>query len=167
MSIVVRYIRLKQAESVRAAEDPQWLRAFVDEAEERESERLLAPGDRRCHDTGKAWDALRFLLERRSFPVDLVHGEGELPGAGDWGYGPPRYLAADRVALAAAELEAVPFPALVGGLVPADLAEAGVYPAGLWKDPHAWEFVSAHHADLTRFLRVTARYRQGLLVRAV
>ncbi|MEU9076384.1 DUF1877 family protein [Kitasatospora sp. NPDC048538] len=80
-------------------------------------------------------------------------------------------LAPERVEQAARELADLPFDELVtGGTAEgldtaAALAAAGVYPVGLWADPSGLEYVSAHYAGLVGFLRVTARYRQGLVIR--
>ncbi|MCG6499775.1 YfbM family protein [Kitasatospora sp. A2-31] len=149
----------------RAAREPHWVRAFADEVTAREAERAVGPSERRGHDLGKAWDGLRFLLERRAFPVDLVHGEEGLPGAGDWGYGAPRVLVPERVRLAADALADLPFTALLGDVTAADLARSEVYPAGFWwDDESALPYLSAHHAALAAFVATAARYRHGLLV---
>ncbi|WP_224279114.1 YfbM family protein [Streptomyces sp. LS1784] len=164
MSIVTQYLRLNQRELERAAREPDWISAFADEVAEQESERPVSPSERRTHNTGKAWDALRFLFERRAFPVDLAHGGEELPGADDWGYGPPRVLTPEQVRLAADALADLPFPALLGDTTAADLVRADVYPTGLWEDDPDLPYLQAHHAALTAFVRTTARYRHGLLV---
>ncbi|MFD8755135.1 YfbM family protein [Kitasatospora sp. NPDC059577] len=164
MSIIGLYLRLNPSELARAAREPDWASVFADEVAERESERPVSPSERRGHDTGKAWDALRFLLERHAFPVDLLRGEEELPGADDWGYGPPRVLTPEHVTLAADTLAQLPFEALLGDVTAADLARSDVYPTGLWADDTALPYLGTHYTDLTAFVRTTARYRHGLLV---
>ncbi|MGA5259387.1 DUF1877 family protein [Streptomyces griseoincarnatus] len=62
----------------------------------------------RCFDTDKMWHALDFLLRRVGFPVDVVFGEEEIPGADDWSYGPPRCLTPDQVRTAAEAFAATP-----------------------------------------------------------
>ncbi|MFD6039307.1 DUF1877 family protein [Streptomyces griseoincarnatus] len=64
----------------------------------------------RCFDTDKMWHALDFLLRRVGFPVDVVFGEEEIPGADDWSYGPPRCLTPDQVRTAAEAFAATPPP---------------------------------------------------------
>ncbi|MEV7187355.1 DUF1877 family protein [Kitasatospora sp. NPDC093102] len=164
MSIVTRYLRLNQRELDRAARDPDWLSAFADEVAEQESERAASPSERRTHDTGKAWDALRFLFGQRTFPVDLAHGGQELPGAGDRGYGPPRVLTPEQARLAADALADLPFPALLGDTTAAGLVRADVHPTGLGEDDPDLPHLQAHHAALTAFVRTAARCRHGLLV---
>jgi hypothetical protein len=64
-------------------------------------------------------------LGRVGFPVDIVRGEEEIPGADDFGYTPPRYLSPERVRVAATALGPLPADVLVRGVTMADLAAAG------------------------------------------
>ncbi|MER5352114.1 DUF1877 family protein [Kitasatospora sp. NPDC002551] len=167
MSMIGRYLRLSAAELERAALEPEWALAFVERLDDESAE---ADGGRarggwaRLHGTGKAWQALDFLLRRREFPVDLVHGEEELPGAEDWGYGPPCRIAPDRVRLAVAALAALDPGRLTEGVAPADLAEARVYPQSLWEAEDSLHLVTAEYHALSDFLRAVATRRHGVLV---
>lgn len=74
------------------------------------------PGDRaRRFDTDKMWHALDFLLRRIGFPVDVVFGEEEIPGAENWSYGPPRCLTPEQVRTAAEAFAATPSARLTEG----------------------------------------------------
>ncbi|MFE7563501.1 DUF1877 family protein [Kitasatospora sp. NPDC057500] len=163
MSMIGRYLRLSAGELDRAEREPEWALGFVEELDE------AAGGERaggwaRLHGTGTAWQALDFLLRRRGFPVDLVHGEGELPGAEDWGYGPPCRIAPERVALAAGALAELDPGRLVEGVRAADLAEARVYPQGRWAEEDSLHLVTAEYRALSDFVRAVATRRHGLLV---
>ncbi|MEU9131133.1 DUF1877 family protein [Kitasatospora sp. NPDC048540] len=163
MGMIGRYLRLGAAELERAADEPGWARAFVAELDGG-ADGARAGGWARLHDTGKAWQALDFLLRRHGFPVDLVHGEEELPGAGDWGYGPPRRLAPDRVRTAADAAAAISPGQLTDGVRAADLAAAGLYPPSLWTSEDCLYLLSAEYRALADFLRAVAARRHGLLV---
>ncbi|GGQ93426.1 YfbM family protein [Kitasatospora griseola] len=154
MSILGSYLRLSAADLARAVEQPGWAEEFRDEQTEREE--LRAPSERRLHETGPAWDELAVLLGRCDLPADLVHGDRPLPGAEDWGYGPPRLLMPEQVAAVERRLADLPFDVLAAGLDPAELGD---------DDPHALDHLAAEYAALRTFLARTARYRHGLLVR--
>ncbi|MFJ1757937.1 YfbM family protein [Kitasatospora sp. NPDC088134] len=162
MSIVGSYLRLSPAEFARALEEPGRAREFKQEQAALEHRR--GPSELRFHDTEKAWAGLAHLLARRGLPTCVIDGEDELPGDEDWGYGPPRLLAPDRLAAALGELGELPFDALADGVTPAELAAAEVYPARMWDDPFALEYLAAHWTDLRRYLDRAARYRHGLLI---
>ncbi|WP_380282375.1 YfbM family protein [Kitasatospora purpeofusca] len=163
MSMIGRYLRLSAGELGRAAREPEWALEFVEELDEADGGER-ACGWARLHETGKAWQALDFLLRRHGFPVDLVHGEEELPGAEDWGYGPPSLIAPDRVRLAAEALAALDPGRLTEGVAAVDLAEARVYPQGLWTDEDSLHLVTAEYRALADFLRAAATRRHGVLV---
>ncbi|MEU2632528.1 YfbM family protein [Kitasatospora sp. NPDC007106] len=165
MSIVGRYTRLTPSQSDRAMREPGWARELAEELAEAESERQLSVADRRCHEVGTAWHALAFLLDRRGLPVDLLHGEAEVPDTAAPGYGPPRLLDPERVRLAADSLAELPPHVLTEGVTADDLAQAHVYPAGLWQRGDALEVVAGHYLELAAFVRTAARYRHALLVR--
>ncbi|MER7702630.1 YfbM family protein [Kitasatospora sp. NPDC097605] len=163
MSMIGRYLRLGAGELERAAREPEWVRAFVEELDEAD-DGARTGGWARLHETGKAWQALDFLLRRREFPVDLVHGERELPGAGDWGYGPPSLITAERVRLAAGALALLGPGELTEGVAGADLAAAGVYPRSLWREEESLHLVTSEYRALADFLRAVATRRHGVLV---
>ncbi|GAA1387056.1 hypothetical protein GCM10009639_11630 [Kitasatospora putterlickiae] len=164
MSMIGRYLRLSAGELERAVREPEWVLEFVEELDDADGDERAGGGRGRLHETGKAWQALDFLLRRREFPVDLVHGEEELPGAEDWGYGPPSLIAPDRVRLAAGALAELDPGRLVEGVRAADLAEARVYPQGLWEDEDSLHLVTAEYRALADFLGAVATRRHGVLV---
>ncbi|MFJ1795830.1 DUF1877 family protein [Kitasatospora griseola] len=153
MSILGSYLRLSAADLARAVEQPGWAEEFRDE--QTEQEELRASSEQRLHETGPAWDELAVLLGRRDLPADLVHGDRPLPGAEDWGYGPPCLLAPEQVAAVESRLADLPFDVLAAGLDPAALGD---------DDPHALDHLAAEYAALRAFFARTARYRHGLLV---
>ncbi|MEO3977732.1 YfbM family protein [Streptomyces sp. CAU 1734] len=178
MSMIGEYVRLTPAELDRAVRDPDWAWEFVEE------QMAADPGDGapvaggRLHSTGKMWHALEYLLGLRGVGVDVVHGEEEIPGAEDWGYGAPRVISPERVRVAAGAMGAITPEGLVEGVGPAGLAGAGIYPyagsgpgegpdeaAGAGGDPYGGlEDAAAAYQDLAAFFRVAARLRHGLLV---
>ncbi|MFC8919040.1 YfbM family protein [Streptomyces sp. NPDC057116] len=164
MSMIGEYARLTPAELDRAIRDPEWARRFVDELIEAEGDAPPPAPETRCHDIEKTWHALGFLLDRIGFPVDIVHGEEKIPGADDWGYGPPRYLGPERVRAAAEALAATPHEALVTGVGPADLAQAGIYPAVVWERGESLDYVTSHYRALASFLRAAADAGDAVIV---
>jgi hypothetical protein len=146
MSMIGEYARLTPAELARAVRDPNWALAFIDELIEAGVDETTGSGRPRCLDIGKAWDTLGFLLRRIEFPVDIVHGGQEIPGAEDWGYGPPRYLTPEQVQAAAAALATLPSEALVQGVTEAELAQADPYP-NLAGEGLEWLKYVTHHYD--------------------
>ncbi|PBC66117.1 uncharacterized protein DUF1877 [Streptomyces sp. TLI_235] len=165
MSIVGRYTRLAPAQFDRALWEPGWARELAEELAGAESGRALPVAERRCFEVGTAWHPLAFLLGRHGFPVDLLHGEEEVPETGQRGHGPPRLLAPERVRLAAETLAGLPAHALTEGVTSADLAAAEVYPSSMWQREDALEVVAGHYLELSAYVRTAARYRHALLVR--
>ncbi|MED7950302.1 DUF1877 family protein [Streptomyces sp. BE303] len=155
-----RYLRLSARQLERAAAEPGWVREWVTELDE-DVDEAAARG--RLHGTGRAGPVLDFLLRRHDFPVDVIHGEAELPGAGQWGYGPPRCLTPERVGAADGAFADLPPGALVDGITPAELATAVPLPAG-WTDGEALHLASGHYRSLADFLHTAARYRHAVLV---
>ncbi|WP_030394578.1 MULTISPECIES: YfbM family protein [Kitasatospora] len=164
MSMIGRYLRLSAGELERAEQDPEWVREFAEELDEDAQEGRSGGAWARLHGTGKAWQALDFLLRRREFPVDVVYGETELPGAEDWGYGPPCLITPERVRLAAGTFAELDPGRLTEGIAAADLAEARIYPHGLWSSEDALHLVTAEYRALADFLGAVATRRHGVLV---
>ncbi|MFE2110842.1 YfbM family protein [Kitasatospora sp. NPDC059463] len=164
MSMIGRYLRLSAGELERALREPEWALEFVEELDGAADGARAGGGWARLHETGRAWQALDFLLRRREFPVDLVHGEGELPGADDWGHGPPSLITPERVRLAAGVLAGLDPGRLTEGVTAADLAGARVYPQGLWAEEDSLHLVTAEYRALADFLRAVATRRHGVLV---
>ncbi|WP_437100723.1 YfbM family protein [Streptomyces kronopolitis] len=164
MSMIGEYARVTPAELDRALGDPEWALTLVDARREAEADSCPPPAAARCLDVDKAWDALGFLLRRRGFPVDIVHGEEPVPGADDWGYGPPRYLTPEQVREAAAALAGITGDGLTAGVGPADLAAAEVYPTIVWERGEPLDYVREHYALLRPFLCAAAEQGDGVLM---
>ncbi|MEU6312196.1 YfbM family protein [Streptomyces sp. NPDC047014] len=162
MSMIGNYLRLGPAELERALRDPDWAAGHARGLYEREDAAAAA----RVHETDKAWNALDFVLTRRGFPVDVVFGEEDMPwpAGHDWGYGPPRLLAADRVRAAASALAAHNPDTLTSGVTPADLAAANVYPQAIWERGEDPDWVASHWLSLGHYLRAAAREGDALLI---
>src|SRR4051794_18514772 len=95
------YLCVTQDELARVVKDPVSALDWVWEVRDAEEGLDLSPVVARRLTTHKAWHAIEFLLARAGFPVDVVYGEEAVTGDADWGYGPPRYLRAERVRAAA------------------------------------------------------------------
>lgn len=150
------YLRLTPGELARAIED---LGSAADLAEGARG----AEDEARYLSTHKAWHAIAFLLERAAFPVDIVYGEEAFTQDDDWGLGPPRYLTADRVRIAADALAAVTYDTLTAGVDRADLAQADIYPK-IWDEPDSLEWVQAWYEPLVAFFADAARQGDAMLV---
>lgn len=164
MSMIGEYARLTPAELDHAIQDPDWAQEFVGDLIEAELDATPNALAARCHDVDKAWHALDFLLRRIDFPVDIVHGEEEIPGAEDWGYGRPRFLSPERVRLAAETLAATPHEALVEGVHPAELAEAEIYPTPVWERGESLDYVTSHYQAMVPFFRAAADAGDAMLI---
>ena len=156
MSMNGEYLRVTPAELLRAVRDPEWAMGFADEAmDDASSARHLT--------TDKAWNAIAFLLDRAGFPVDVVHGERSFADDADWGYGPPHYLPAIRVQLAAEALAATDFARLTAGVTAADLAAADIYPS-VWGEPDALDWVQHQFELLMPFFAKAAAEGDAMLL---
>ncbi len=174
--MIGEYARVTVPELDRAISDPQWALDRVNELIEAEigtesageddtgCDAVSALTPARCLDTDKAWDAIGFLLRRTGFPVDIVHGEHTLPGAEDWGYGPPRYLTAEQVRAAADALAARSVDDLFQGVTPDDLARSDIYPRIVWERGESLEYVRHHLEALVPFFRAAAREGDAMLM---
>jgi hypothetical protein len=171
--MIGEYLRVTAEELDRAVSDPDWVLQFADDltdardlaqdaGDEWDGVDPILAKERRFS-TDKAWDAIRFLLARVEFPVDVVFGEGRFAGEADWGYGPARYLSVERVLVAAAVLARTGFDDLVHGVAVADLAAADVYPQG-WDEPDELDWVRGHYESLVDFFASAARERQAMLI---
>ncbi|MET8828264.1 YfbM family protein [Streptomyces sp. NPDC004610] len=165
MGMTGEYVRLSASDLDRALGDIDWAQQRVGELAEAEDAAESPLPEPRLHSTGKTWHALDFLLRRRAFPVDIVFGEEDIPGAPDWGHGPPRFLTPDRVGAAARALADLTPEALGENVPEAELAAAEIYPQGIWdRDGGELDWVLSEYHDLTRFFRIAARYRQGVVM---
>lgn len=174
--MIGEYLRLTRAELDRAVGDPAWALAYadavndaidldedvIDEYEAATWDGVDADFARsRRYTTDKAWAAIGFLLGRAGCPVDVTGGESDFT-ADDWGYGPARYLTAERVRVAADFLRDTPFTTLVAGVVPADLDAAEVYPLGWNAAGLTW--VGTMHEGLVEFFTTAAKDGDAMLV---
>jgi Domain of unknown function (DUF1877) len=106
------YLRVTADELARSIKDPVWTLQLAEGIQDAEEQADLPPAEARHLSTHTAWHTIAFLLERATFPVDIVYGEEEFAEDQDWGYGPPRYLTAEWVQTAAEALAATSFDAL-------------------------------------------------------
>ncbi|WP_329526410.1 YfbM family protein [Streptomyces sp. NBC_01462] len=164
MSMIGEYARMTPAQLDRAIGDPEWALEFLDELIEAEADGRPELPDARSHDIDKAWHALDFLLRRIGFPVAVVHGEQEIPGAEDRGYGPPRYLTVERVRAAADAFATTPSAALTEGVSPTDLAKAEIYPTIVWERGESLEYVTDHYEALGQFFQAAACAGDAMLI---
>ncbi|MFJ8003312.1 YfbM family protein [Streptomyces fagopyri] len=164
MSMIGEYARMTPAQLDRAIGDPAWALEFLDELIEAETDGRPELPDARSHDTDKAWHALDFLLRRIGFPVAVVHGEQEIPGAEDWGYGPPRYLTVEQVRAAADAFATTPSAALTDGVSPTGLAKAEIYPTVVWERGESLAYVTDHYEALGQFFQAAASAGDAMLI---
>ncbi|MGW2276276.1 YfbM family protein [Streptomyces yangpuensis] len=153
MSMNGQYLRVTPGELARVVEDPEWVLDLADEDEDEDDE--TAPAEARHFTTHQTWNLLDFLLKRSLFPVDIVYGEVPLPEADDWGYGPPRYVTADRVRLAADALTGMTYDQLIRGVDHSGLAAAEIYPQ-IWDSPTSLDWARDLFVPLTEFFRAAA-----------
>ncbi|MFC1410308.1 YfbM family protein [Streptacidiphilus sp. N1-12] len=162
MSMIGEYLRLQPAELARALQDPAWALEFAQEIQDTEESDGSPPHEARLFSTHQTWDLLGFLLRRRGFPVDIVHGEEPFTDE-DWGYGPPRFLPADRVRVAAETLSRTTYDDLVNGVHHQELQEAGVYPLG-WDTPASLDWARDRFSLLTAFFEAAATDGDSILL---
>ncbi|GHG43846.1 YfbM family protein [Streptomyces hydrogenans] len=161
MSMNGAYLRLTPEELARALDDPEWAWGFAEESLDEDGEGA-APARARHFTTGQTWHVLGFLLERAAFPVDVVMGEELLTGE-PWGYEPPRYLAPDRVRLAADALRRTTYDRLVEGVEPAELTEAEIHPP-IWESAASLDWARDAFASLREYLGAAASAGQAVVV---
>ncbi|MER6672990.1 DUF1877 family protein [Streptomyces sp. NPDC000983] len=163
MGMIGEYLRVTAAELDRMSQDRVWTWYFVAAVQDAEGEARPAPAQARHFSTYENWDLLRFLLTRAEFPVDVIHGEEPFAEEEDWGYGPPRCLRPERVRFAAETLRNTGYSHLIGGVEPAELTEAEVYPLG-WGIPGALERGRYPYERLTQFFEAAAKADDWILV---
>ncbi|MFF0052166.1 YfbM family protein [Streptomyces sp. NPDC005498] len=163
MSMIGEYFRVTAAELERVIQDSDWALDYIEESRDVEEEAKLSPAEARHFSTYKAWHLLDFLLQRSGFPVSVIHGEEFLGEADDWGYGPPRYLPADRVRLAADELGCLTYDRLLDGVEPHELMAAEIYPLG-WEDRSSLEWGGDWFAGLAEYFAAAAHAGHAVIV---
>ncbi len=164
MSMIGEYARLTPAELDHAISDPTWALEFVEEMTDAETEGSDGV-EPRCLDVDKAWDSLGHLLRRAGFPVDIMHGEEEIPDAEDWGYGPPRYLTPARVRVAAEALAGLSGDSLIAGVAAVELARDDHYPRLAEEEVSSWlTYVLHYYQALIPFFRSAAHDGDAVMV---
>ncbi|MEU6212165.1 YfbM family protein [Streptomyces sp. NPDC047023] len=162
MSMNGEYLRVTPEELTRALKDPEWAMDFAEEIQDsQDDETPLA--EARHFTTHQTWNMLDFLLKRSVFLVDIVHGEEALPKADDWGYGPPRYVTADRVRLAADALTRMTYDQLIQGVDHGELTTAEVYPQ-IWDSPTSLDWARDLFAALTKFFEAAAADGHAMVI---
>nr|WP_134006671.1 YfbM family protein [Streptomyces sp. 846.5] len=164
MSMIGEYARLTPAELDRAISDPAWALEFVEQMMDARTDGVDG-AESRCLDVDKAWDTLAHLLRRIGFPVDIAHGEAEIPAAEDWGYGPPRYVTPERVLAAADAMSVLSGASLVAGVTADELVRDDHYPRLAEDEVKSWLTFAAHHYQaLVLFFRAAAGDGDAVLV---
>ncbi|MFF4010692.1 DUF1877 family protein [Streptomyces sp. NPDC001717] len=163
MSMNGEYLRITPDEWERTLKDPDWAYGLAEEAMDAAEENETTSPDARHFTTGQTWHMLDFLLRRADFPVDIVMGEEEVPGAGEWGYEPPRFLPPARVRSAAEALRRLSYAGLVQDVEPAELARAEIYPS-IWDSPEALGWAADLFPELTAFFEAAAAAGDGMLL---
>jgi hypothetical protein len=156
------YLRVTPAELDRAIRNPGWAVTFAQETQDAEGRAERASTNRHLT-THKAWHAIGYLLGRAGFPLDLVFGDVQFADQEDWGYGPPGYLTAPQVVVAAENLAPITFDSLTRGVGPADLAGADVYPQ-VWDGPDSLEWVRHWYDALPPFFSAAASDGHAMLL---
>jgi hypothetical protein len=93
-----------------------------------------------------------------------MHGEESFAEDEDWGYGPPKYLSAAHVGVAAETLSRISYDELIQGVDPAELNGADIYPPGILDDPEPLEWPRHDYGSLVTFFSAAARAGDALLV---
>jgi hypothetical protein len=163
MSMNGEYLRVTSDELARALEDPAWALELAGDIRDAEEDADLPAAKARHLSTDKAWQAIGFLLERAEFPVDVVYGEEQFDDDEDWGYGPPRYLTAERVHTAAQALATTSFDALTVGVTPATLMQADIYPQ-IWDEPDSLDWVRSWYEPLVPYFTDAASQGQTVFI---
>jgi hypothetical protein len=158
------WLRLTPAELEHAKSDLRWAHDLAMKADEGVD---LPVADRRSFGTDKTWQALQFLLDRKDFPIWIVFGEEnfvddpEDPET-DWGYGPPRYLTPEQVQQAAVALADLTEEALIDGVDPAELQQAGIYPT-VWDRPDELPWAVCHLPEVKVYFDAAAKAGDAIL----
>lgn len=154
MSMIGEYLRLEPGDLQRVMSDPDAAYEWIEDLDDAR--------DPRRFDTDKAWHALAFVLERAGVPDAVVYGEDEIPGADDWGYGPPRSLRPARVRELSDLLQQLKPAEAVTAVAAAEFTAEEIYPQ-FWKDAgHDWLI---HHLNrLTEFFREATDDGMGMIL---
>jgi hypothetical protein len=160
--MIGEYIRLAPGDFEKALSGAEWARDLVDELWEAEDDGHGA--DSRLMDVDKAWHGLALVLDHAGVSTAVVFGDDQVPGADDWGYGPPSSLSPERVAELAAVLGSLDRQKAVEAVPAQDFVEAEIYPEGVWDEPGSGEYLAGHLERLTVFFVEAADAGMGVLV---
>ncbi|MEV5758390.1 YfbM family protein [Streptomyces tendae] len=163
MSMNGEYLRVTPEELTRALKDPEWALGLAEEIQDAQEDNETTPAEARHFTTHKTWHLLDFLLKRSVFPVDIVHGEEPFAETDDWGYGPPRYVTAGRVRLAADTLTQMTYDQLVQGVDHSELAAAEIYPQ-IWDSPTSLGWARDLFTPLTEFFHAAASDGHAMVI---
>ncbi|WP_369375801.1 YfbM family protein [Promicromonospora sp. Populi] len=157
--MIGEYIRLAPGDFRKALSEPEWARDMIDELWEAEDEE-----DPRLFDIDKAWHGLSLVFERAGVSRAVVFGDDPVPGADDWGYGPPSSLSPERVAELAAVLRSLDGQGSVEAVPVEAFLEGDIYPQGIWNEPDSGPYLVSHLEGLTTFFVDAADAGMGVLV---
>lgn len=140
--------RRDPAEAVRLVRDP----GLVDDLLESEDFGTML-------DLDKGWHGIHWLLTGSAEPTEAPLSDAIFGGDAfgeDLGYGPPRLLPPERVRSVAAALEATDVESLRARMLPAAMAEAGIYPA-IWDEDDIFdEYLAPSLEELRQFYAAAA-----------
>lgn len=162
VSMIGEYFRLTPEDFARALSEPEWARDLIDELWDAED--VEGGSDPRLLDVDKAWHGLALVLDRAGVSTAVVFGDDQVPGADDWGYGPPSSLSPERVVELAEALSSLNRQVAVDSVPAEEFVEAEVYPQGLWNTPESREYLAGHLERLTTYFVDTADTHMGILV---
>lgn len=160
--MIGEYMRLNPDDLQHAIDDHAWALGTLEVLWDVEDEG--GARDPMLFDVDKAWHGIAFVLERAGCPTAAVFGDEQVPGAEDWGYGPPSTLSPERVRELAAALASLDVSAAVDAVSAKDLIEAEIYPVGIWQGPDAHSYIAHHLERLTAFFGEAAQADMGMLV---
>ncbi|MFE7094301.1 YfbM family protein [Streptomyces erythrochromogenes] len=163
MSMNGAYLRFTPEELARALKDPEWALDLAEEIQDVQEDNGTTPAEARHFTTHQTWNLLDFLLKRSAFPVDIVRGEEPFAEADDWGYGPPRYVTADRVRLAADTLTQMTYDQLIRSIDHCELAAAEIYPR-IWDSPTSLDWARDLFTPLTEFFQAAAADGHSMVI---
>lgn len=160
--MIGEYIRLAPHDIEKALSDPEWARSLIDELWDAED--AGDEPDVRLLDVDKAWHGLALVLDRAGVSTAVIFGDAQVPGADDWGYGPPSSLSPGRVKELAGLLRSLDHHEVVDAVPTAAFVEADIYPEGIWGEAGAGKYLAGHLERLTTFFVDAADAGMGMLV---
>lgn len=159
--MIGEYLRLEPQDLDKALADPEWAERVIEElydAEERGETR-----DPRLFDIDKAWHGIAFILDRADVDTAVIYGDAQVPGAGDWGYGPPSFLTPVRVRELAGTLNELDPRTIVHAVPLEDFIASDIYPVTDW-DHDDLDYLVHWLEKLVAFYAQAADAGRGMLV---